>query len=154
MLKQRLSSWKAIHWIFLGLAAVALLLLLGVALLALATATALDTDRELKDFASPAQARDFVSAHLPAPLPVTAVVDELRYQSWTDWHLQARVRFDSPEGVASYVEQARLQRTLNDAYCGSSEPSGGVRYFLDDVTACGSATVLSPASLKVVCHTR
>jgi hypothetical protein len=154
VLKQRLSNWKAIHWVFLGLAAVALLLLLGVALLALATATALDTDRELKDFASPAQARDFVSAHLPTPLPVTAVVEELRYQRWTDWHLQARVRFESPAGVASYVSQAKLQRASNDAYCGSSEPSGGVSFFLSDVTACGSATVVHPASLKVVCHTR
>jgi hypothetical protein len=154
VLKQRKSSWGTIHWVFLGLAVVALLLLMGVALLALSAATALDSDRDLKDFDSPAQARDFVSAHLPAPLPSTAVVEELRYQRWTDWHLKARVRFISEEGVANYLGQARHERASNDAYCGGSEPSGGVSFFLKDVSACGSATASPPASLSVVCSTR
>jgi hypothetical protein len=140
--------------VFLGLAVVAVLLLAGAALLALSAATELDSDRELKDFDSPAQARDFVSAHLPAPLPSTAVVEELRYQRWQDWHLQARVRFISGDEVASYLGEAKQKRASNDAYCGGSEPGDGVSVLLEDVSACGSAAATPPASLSVVCATR
>jgi hypothetical protein len=152
--RPRPSTWTAIHWVFLGLAVVTAVLLLGAAVLLSSAATALDSDRELKDFESPAQARDFVSAHLPTPLPSTAVVEALRYQRWTDWHLQAEVRLKSAEGVASYLEQARQKRASNEAYCGGSGLSGGVSFFLSDVSACGSVTATSPVSLHVVCATR
>jgi hypothetical protein len=155
VLKERLSNWKAIHWVFLGLGVVAFLLLAGFVVLVGAAATALDTNRDLEDFESPQQAREFVSAHLPTPLPATAVVQELNYERWTDWHLKARVRFESAAALTSYMGQARLDRTLDDAYCGGTEPSGSVRYFLTPSFACGKASVAEVSgTLDIVCHTR
>jgi hypothetical protein len=153
-LKPDVSRWRAIHWVFCGLAVLALLLLGGGGLLVWAAADMLDTDRDLKDFASPAQARDFVSAHLPTPLPSTAVVEQLHYDSWQDFRLTARVRLGSPAAVASYIGQARLERTLNDAYCGTSEPNDGVDFFLAKSSACGSARPVVADSLEIACNTR
>jgi hypothetical protein len=152
--KHRLSHWKVIHWVFLGLGVVALLLLLGVVALVGSVASALDTGRDLKDFENPQQAREFVSAHLPTPLPATAVVEELRYERWQDWQLKARVRFESAQAVAALSDQIRLARALNDAYCGDAEPVGSVRFFLAKSFACCSASVAAMASLDVACYTR
>ncbi len=152
-LRSRLAQWRAIHWIFAGLASIAVLLFaLGVVFL-WALADAFDSDRNLADFKSPGESRAFVSAHLPVALPADAKVTDLRYERFTDWHLTAKVRLASAEAVISYIEGARTARTLNDAYCGNEEPGAGARYFLSDVSACGT---LEPAgdSLSVRCYTR
>jgi hypothetical protein len=154
VLKHRLSHWKVIHWVFLGLGVVAVLLLLGVGALVGTAASALDTDRDLKDFENPQQAREFVSAHLPTPLPDTAVVEELRYERWQDWHLKARIRLGSAEAVAGCLDKVKLGRELNDAYCGDTEASGSVRFFLKKPFACCSAGRATADSLSVTCYTR
>lgn len=149
------SGWKTAHWVFLGLGVLAVLLLVGFAWLVVYLAVAFDTDRGLKDFESPQQSRDFVSAHLPTPLPATAVVTELLYERWTDWHLTARVRLEGAAAVDAFIGQARLSRTLNDAYCGVDEPGGRVRYFLPKSSACCAVGVAAePGALDVSCYTR
>jgi hypothetical protein len=112
------------------------------------------SDRDLEDFATPSEARAFASAHLPVPLPAAATLDALRYARFTDWHFSAQVRFPSAEGADRYLEQVRRDRQLNDAYCGDSEPSGGARYVLADVSACGSIERESAQALRVTCFTR
>lgn len=153
-LKPDVSRWRTIHWVFCGLAVLALLLLVGGGFLVWAAADMLDTDRDLKDFASPAQARDFVSAHLPTPLPNAAVVEQLHYDRWQEFRLTARVRLGSPAAIASYIGQARLERALNDAYCGTSEPSDDVHFFLPKSWGCGSVRPVATDSLEIACNSR
>lgn len=152
-LRKRLAAWKLIHWVFAGLGLVALLLVVAGAFLVWVLADALDTDKDLADFETAAEARAFVSAHLPLALPVDANVSELRYERFTDWHLTAKVRLASPEAAREYVERLRAARTLNDAYCGPSEPAGATRFFLPDVSACGHVSAAGGA-LDVLCYTR
>jgi hypothetical protein len=64
------------------------------------------------------------------------------------------VRFPSAEGADRYLEHVRRDRKLNDAYCGDSEPSGGARYVLTDVSACGTIVRESAQALRVTCFTR
>lgn len=149
--RRALSGWRTIHWIFVGLAAVACALgVLAVAQLV----SAFDTDRDLADFASAGEARAFVSAHLPVPLPSTALVEALHYERWTDWHLTARVRLPSLAASHGYVEQVRRERALDDQYCSAKEPSPGVRYFLAAEFACGSIDSGAAPILEVHCNTR
>ena len=143
---------KAIHWVLsaLGVACVGLVGIMTAAVDELLSGA----DRKLEDFSSPGEARAFASAHLPVPLPAGAALDALRYARFTDWHFSARVRFSSAEAADRYLEQVRRDRQLNDAYCGDSEPSGGARYALADVSACGSIKRESPQVLSVTCFTR
>lgn len=113
-----------------------------------------DANRELSDFDSPAEARAFVSAHLPVPLPNGAVVEDLHYERWLDWHLSARVRLPSREVTEGYVDQVKRDRALDDQYCGSDEPTPGARYFLRDVFGCGSINGVKSPLLEVRCYTR
>jgi hypothetical protein len=147
-----MARWKAIHWFFvvLGLLCVALV----AAVIVGAASMFSGSDRNLEDFASPSEARAFASAHLPVPLPADARLDALRYERFTDWHFSARVRFASAEATDRYLEQVRRDRQLNDAYCGDTEPSGGARYVLADVFACGSIRRESAQALHVTCFTR
>jgi hypothetical protein len=125
-----------------------------VVLFVVEVARSLDTDRDLSDFASPAEARAFTSAHLPVPLPADAVIEQLHYERWTDWNFCARARLPSPDAVERYLEQAKSDRKLNDAYCYDEDPPHGARYFLADVSACGSIKLASPQVIEVHCYTR
>jgi hypothetical protein len=125
-----------------------------VVLLVVAGAHGLGSGRDLADFASAADARSFVSEHLPAPLPGDAVVESLHYERWTDWFLETNVRLASAEATDRYLEQVRRDRKLNDAYCGGEEPADGVRYFLPAVMACGAVRRTSPQIIEVRCNTR
>jgi hypothetical protein len=53
-----------------------------------------------------------------------------------------------------YVEQVKLERELNDASCSNTDPAGGARYFLPQVSACASVNRASPQVLEVRCSTR
>ena len=155
MRKGLFSGWKAVHWVFLGLGLVALLLLAGGAWFVSTLWRLRSIPTTIEDVESPQQARDFVSAHLPTPLPATASISELHYERWMDWHLTARVRLDDAAAVDAFIGQTRLSRALNDAYCGGAEPGGSVRYFLTKSSACCSARVAAtPGSLDVTCYTR
>jgi hypothetical protein len=119
-----------------------------------AVVRAFDTDRDLTDFADQAQARAFVSSHLPTPLPPDAVIEGLDYERWTDWSLKARVRLPSRQAVERYVEEAKRLRKLDDDYCHHVEPDHGARYFLAEVSACGTLESTSSEVLEVRCNTR
>lgn len=149
-----LPRLKAVHWILLGVALAALALVGAGVLLVILAASALDTTKTLQDFAGPGEARAFTSAHLPAPLPPDAAVESLRYERWTDWHFSARVRLSSAEAADRYLEQAKAQRRLDPQYCQDEEPSGGVRYFLSEVWACGAIRRAAPQVVDVSCFTR
>jgi hypothetical protein len=139
----------------LGLTILGLATIAGVGLFFLALASSLDTDKDLEDFASQAQARDFASAHLPTPLPSATVVEALHYERFTDWRLTARVRLTSPNAAAQYVDQLKQERKVDDNYCGSAEPGAGARYFLPALFACGTVKPGSPAAtLEIACNTR
>jgi hypothetical protein len=146
------ARWKAIHWVFVAFAVLCVCLVGGV--IAAADHLLTGSDRNLEDFASPNEARAFASAHLPAALPADATLDALRYERFTDWHFSARVRFSSAEAADRFLERVRRDRQLNDAYCGDSEPIGGARYALIDVSACGSIHRESAQALHVTCFTR
>jgi hypothetical protein len=152
-LRKRLAAWKLIHWVFAGLGVLALVLVVAGGFLVWALAAALDPDKDLADFDTPAQARDFVSAHLPLPLPAGASVTELRYERFTDWHLTAKATLSSPEASRDYLERLRAARALNDEYCGQGEPAGAARFFLGDVFACGHVSAAG-RTLSVLCYTR
>jgi hypothetical protein len=149
-----LSHWKTIHWVLLGLGLVACGLGSALVLLLMSAASSLDMARDLEDFASPAEARAFTTAHLPVPLPSDVVVESLHYERFTDWHFTARVRFPSVEAAQLYLDKTGRDRTLNDPYCSDTEPTPGARYFLAPVYACGSLQQSSPLVLDVRCHTR
>lgn len=152
-LKQRFAQWRVIHWVFFGLGVLSLVLAVAGVLLVWVLVHAVAPSRKLSDF-NPAEARDFVSAHLPAPLPSSAQVEQLQYERFTDWHLTARVRFDSPTSALLYLERVRADRKLNDAFCNHADPSGGARYFLPQYTACGSAKLgKAPELVDVLIHT-
>jgi hypothetical protein len=148
------SRWKTIHWVLLGLAIVTCVLGAALVWLLLSAASSLDTDRDLEDFATPAEARAFTTAHLPVSLPSDVAIESLHYERFTDWHFTARVRFPSLESANHYLDQTKRARTLNDSYCSDTEPTHGARYFLADVHACGSLHQSSPLILDVRCHTR
>jgi hypothetical protein len=155
VLRGRFAGWKTIHWVLLGLTSIGLTVIAGAGLLLAVLASSLDSDRDLADFASQAEARDFASAHLPTALPGSAVVEALRYERFTDWRLTSRIRFDSSESVDRYVEQLERERKLDDAYCGDAEPSGGARYFLPALFACGTVGRGARAgTLEMACNTR
>jgi hypothetical protein len=129
--------------------------IVGVGLVVVALATSFGSAKDLEDFASQAQARDFISAHLPTPLPSSAVVEALHYERFTDWRITARVRLPSASALDQYLEQTKRDRQLDDAYCGAAEPSGGARYFLAKSFACGTLQHGSSAtSLEIACNTR
>lgn len=152
----RFSSWKKVHWIMLGLSILALAAIAGGGLLLVALASSFGSPaKDLEDFASQAQARDFASAHLPTPLPSDTFVEALRYERFTDWRITARVRLTSPEAVARYVDQLEQDRKVDDDYCGSAEPAAGARYFLPALFACGTVQPGSAAAtLEIACNTR
>lgn len=149
------SRWKTIHWVLLGLAVLGLATVAGLGLVVAPAASSLGSTKELKDFASQAQARDFTSAHLPTPLPSSALIEALRYERFTDWRITARVRLPSAAALDQYVEQTKQDRKTDDAYCGAGEPSLGVSYFLPKLFACGTVQRGASASiLEMACNTR
>jgi hypothetical protein len=132
------------------------LVLAGVGLAYLAATSLSGTSLTKRDFADPTEATAFVSAHLPAPLPTDAEVEELTYDRFTDWHLSATVSLGSSEAVETYLRTAREQRQENVEYCGPwSLPADAVAYFLAEVQACGSIVPgPSEGSISVRCLTR
>jgi hypothetical protein len=153
LLRRFFARWRAIHW--LALAVVVLVCsCVGVVLVRLTAAFSGGPPHDLSDFGTAAEARAFVSAHLPMALPGDAVVEKLAYERWTDWHLAVRVRLPSAWAADRYLEQARAARKVNDGYCTDAEPPRGARYFLAEVSACGSIARMSPQILEVVCYTR
>lgn len=152
----RFSSWKKAHWILLGLTILVLAAVAGAGLSLVALASSFGSpDKDLEDFASQAQARDFASAHLPTPLPSETVVEALHYERFTDWRITARVRLPSPEAVARYIDQLKQDRKVDDDYCGSGEPAAGAGYFLPAMFACGTVQPgSSVATLEIACNTR
>src|SRR4051812_44546972 len=153
LVRRAFSRWTATHWVRVGLAFAVCIAIAVCALLAIGVASIFDTTQTLKDFASPAEARAFTSAHLPVSLPEDATVESLTYERWTDWHFSARVRLPSSEAVDRYLDQARAAGEPNAEYC-NDEPSSDARYFLKDVSACGSVHRESLQVLEVVCYTR
>lgn len=153
-LRRAFSRWRTIHWIFLGLVIAISIPGLAALVLLVHVAKGGDGSRELSDFDSPAEARAFVSAHLPVPLPNDAVVETLHFERFTDWFLSTRVRLSSREVAQGYLEQVKRARALNDEYCSDAEPSPGARYYLRDVAACGSIDAAAPPALEVRCNTR
>jgi hypothetical protein len=152
--KASVPFWRK-RWLLWLLAGLAFVVIASAGLVVFLTAQALDTDRDLSDFGSPKEARVFTSAHLPAPLPDDAVVERLHYERFTDWFLEATLRLPSSTAADAYFEEAKRARTLNDEYCLVHEdPSGGVRYFLSDVSACGAITRTSPLTISIQCNTR
>ena len=107
------------------------------------------------DFPTPAEAADFVSDHLPAPLPPGATVHELRYERFTDWHLEAKVDLGSPAAIDDYLQRAREHHEQNVDHCGPSDSDPrALSYFLPKWHACGSITVTETGGLAVRCATR
>lgn len=135
-------------------AAIATAIVGSICCLVVAAAHAFDTGRDLADFASPAEARSFASAHLPTPLPPDAVIESLHYERWTDWFLETNVRLPSVAAADRYLEQVRRERKLDDTYCPGEEPADGARYFLPAVMACGAVSRTSPQMIEVRCNTR
>ena len=148
--KTPFSLAKALPWLLLALGGV--LLSLG-ALVVISRWCTLGTSRDLSDFDSPAQARAFTSAHLPTPLPNDAVIETLHYERWTDWDLNVTARLPSADALDRYLAAVKRERTLNDQYCSAEEPAHGARYFLKDVTACGSVEQTSPRAITISCST-
>lgn len=149
--QSRTPRAKVLLYVVLGLGLAASVAVVAVLVVLV---RAFDTDRDLTDFSDQAEARAFVSSHLPAPLPPDAVIESLKYARWTDWSLNARVRLPSRQAVERYIEEARRLRKLDDDYCYHAEPDHGARYFLAEVSACGSVERTSPETLDVRCNTR
>ncbi len=122
--------------------------------LAFASSSALGGERTLADFATPQEARDFTSAHLPTALPGDTVIESLSYARWTDWYLNAQVRFPSASAAEAYLDRVRQTRALRDDYCYDGEPAFGARYYLPSVSACGAVEHASPEVLTLRCNTR
>lgn len=144
---------RVLLWLLLG----AVLVLAIAGFLALLTFSLTDTNglnRDLADFASPAESRAFASAHLPVPLPKEAVVESLHFERWTDWNLTATVRLPSAEALALYLEQTKRDRKLYDEFCYHDEPAQGARYYLKKSMACGTIERVSPAVIEIRCNTR
>ncbi len=139
-----------IVYVILGLGVTALGLL---AAFAVAVVRAFDTDKDLSDFSDQAEARAFTRHTCLHRFPRGAV-ESLLYQRWTDWIFEARVRLPSSEAATRYLEEAKLQRKLDDGYCSPDEPTNGARYILTDVSACGSVERISAQTIEVHCNTR
>ena len=145
---------RAVLWVVGSL--FVLLVLAGVGFVVLVATLFSGTSVTKRDFADATEAAAFVSAHLPAPLPPGAEVQELTYDRFTDWHLLATVSLGSSEAVEAYLRTAREQRQENVEYCGPWDfPAQGVSYFLAVYQACGSIVPgPSEGSLTVRCLTR
>ncbi len=142
---------RALPWLLFGGAA------LGLGALALLAALAslfTDTSLDRSDFASDAQAAEFVSEHLPAPLPASVRVEKLSYDRWTDWRLSASVELPSVQATEAYLKRARAARATNDEYCLTSGNAQVLQYFLAKWYACGSIQRQSPRTLLIGCNTR
>ncbi len=147
------------RWLFLLLGAGGVLAFLSLAaggLLVVAASQFASTTITRRSFATEAEAVSFVSDHLPAPLPSDAVVEELRYDRFTDWHLEARVDLGSAAAAAAYLARARAAGVQNPDYCGAGD--GNPRelgYFLAAWSACGTvAPGAEEGVLEVTCFTR
>lgn len=55
------AGWKTVNWILLGLAIIGLTVIAGAGLLLVVLASSLNSDKDLADFESQAEARDFAS---------------------------------------------------------------------------------------------
>jgi hypothetical protein len=110
-----------------------------------------DGGMTLDDFDSNAEALAFVSDHLTEPLPQGATVTALRYDRFTDWHLEATVKVSSPH---AYVGAVRGNRgPSSSGYCNESESATSVSYFLAKWHACGTVWVPAPDSIALICGT-
>jgi len=108
-----------------------------------------------KDFATDASAAAFVAGHLPVPLVGSVAVHQLTYDRFTDWRLEALLDFGNASNAAAYLEQARVARQQNVAYCNDADAGHSVSYFLPKFFACGSIQPGVHASeLRVECYTR
>lgn len=139
-----------------GAAAVAFVLVFAaggfiVLVVSLFSGTALTRD----DFPTAAEASNFVSDHLPVPLPANATIQELKYERFTDWHLEAAVDLGSEAATDAYLLRALEQREEDVDYCGpSASGPRAVNYFLSKWHACGSVTATEQGGLAVRCFTR
>lgn len=129
------------------------LLAVGV-LAALAAMSFSESDLSLADFDTQDDARRFVSEHLPVQLGDGVRVEALTYERFTDWHLDALLRFESSAGAGRYMQRVRGVRKLNVDYCYHDATMEGA-YFLAKWHACGQLEQESSgARLRVRCHTR
>jgi hypothetical protein len=142
-------------WISLG--ALGVLALGGVLLLVVYVAsTGLGTSITRSHFRTEREAVDFVSDHLPVPLPPGATVSKLDYSRFTDWHLQATVELATPAAAEAYVASATTLREPKLAQCDDGASSSEVAYSLAKWHACGRMETSVPASrtLRIECGTQ
>ena len=111
------------------------------------------TDLSLGDFETQGDARHFVSEHLPVRLSDGVQVEQLSYQRFTDWRLEAVLRFESPDGADKYLERVRGARQLDANYCFHDATMEGA-YFLAKWHACGELERQPGTRVRVQCHTR
>jgi hypothetical protein len=145
----RLLIWIAGGAFLLLAIAIGGLVVIGASLL---SGTSLTRD----DFPTPADAAAFVSDHVPVRLPAGAVVHDLTYERFTDWHLRATVHLGSNEAVNEYLRQSHDNHQEDVDYCGpASSTASSVSYFLPQWHACGNlARAPEQGALTVVCYTR
>lgn len=150
--KQPSRSRRIIFWV--GVIAVAGLGLAGLAAGSLQFSSA-GSSLTRKDFENDMKAASFVSAHLPAPLPPAALVRELQYDHFTDWHLEAVVQLGTAKAMEAYLQNVRAVRQQNMEYCGGPEAGSETQFFLPEVHACGAIRPgAKEGELIVHCYTR
>lgn len=113
------------------------------------------TSLGVDDFASGAEARDFLDSHLPVGLPEDAVIRALTFDRFTDWHLEATVDLGSAHAAAAYLGRAEEVRARDPEYCGPGSSSASVDYFIAKWHACGAIVRANAKGLlRVTCYTR
>jgi hypothetical protein len=118
--------------------------------------TDLGTSLDRSDFRTEREALEFVSDHLPAPLPAGTRVTRLDYSRFTDWHLGATVEFASPAAAAAYLAAAAGRRDPKLAPCDDGASKERVAYSLSKWNACGRVEVstLRPRTAEIDCATQ
>jgi hypothetical protein len=143
--------------IWLALGVLGVLALGGTVLLVVAVLGAgLGTDLDRSDFRTEREALDFISDHLPAPLPAGTSVIKLDYSRFTDWHLGAAVEFASPAAAEAYLAAAASRRDPKLAQCDDGASPKRVAYSLAKWHACGRAEVSAhqPRTVEIECATQ
>jgi hypothetical protein len=148
---------QKIWWVFGALGLLGVLLIGGLVAIAVwVLATGLGTNLDRSDFRTEHEALDFVSSHLPAPLPAGASVTQLDYSRFTDWHLAATVEFASPAAAEAYLAAAAKRRDPGLPHCTDGASRELVFYSLAKWHACGRVQVHAhaPRQAEIECATQ
>lgn len=114
------------------------------------------TGMDRSDFRTEREAVDFVSDHLPAPLPAGATVAKLEYSRFTDWHLRATVDLLTPAAAEAYVATAASRRDPKLPQCDDGASPSHVAYSLAKWHACGRVEISASKSraVEIECSTQ